>query len=946
MTNGQRTSFEPNQAVFEPLYTHGLVGSCAVNPEQVLVLPCDSRACLVKDKALEHHPLAAEDDVVTCVALAPGATKIFVAGRSGFASLATLEEPRKRPRVFRPFENGVVAYAAFDASAGLLAAATSSSSVRVFDADAGHVTHSLEPPADSLTTALTFHPTSEAMKLLVGSENGKVHVFDLATRSRKACVSMSHHVAAVFSIEFANSGRFVVASGRDRVISVSRLSDGKKVRLMVCNENVADATTVPALKDRLLTVGDTGMLRVWDVLEGAEMKDMATPIPLIHDSAEIVGDDEEASEVRAVNITASGTESFVVSLSDQTVLEFALKASSRPFLSRALCGNVEQVNDLRCCTRAPNEGTQDNSTTSQASGELLEAVVAFNSSTVWVLDTPVETPDRQLAKQVATGEQSDTTGNPSSTSRAPVLEAGSALLSPRATRPWRCRKALSGHRGIVLALDVVRADSSMPDKKSASSLSTATYAVTGSRDRTARVFGKAEGGDWACLAVAEGHTDDVTAVALSSTKLADNMFIVTAANDRTLKRWSLRQTLRARPDDSSTSQSGENELFCRAASSKLSADWTVLAHEKDINAVAVSPDSRVIATGSQDRLVKIWSVGGKLEATCRGHRRGIFSVRFSPVDRVLASSSGDGSVRVWDFASGTCLQSFQGHMGGVLNCTFLSRGTQLASSGTDGIMKVWGVRGGECHATLDAHDDNVWALDSVDDGQTLVTGGMDGRIRVWSDVTKTRADEAAEQRDQDALLIQKVSDAVERGRWSLAVSSALSLDMPQKLRSIVERISTTQSAPDETLVEIVRSIATEEDFGPKLGRFLQYVRDWNAAGGTRNAGVAARCLSAVFQVLTPEGLCDAVPNDKRALVEALVAHTTRHQSRVADLSARARFLDYTLEAMKALPELRAGSHTGTAKRRAGEAAAVALSTKALPVVKRQKKGRQGAMSDY
>lgn len=42
-----------------------------------------------------------------------------------------------------------------------------------------------------------------------------------------------------------------------------------------------------------------------------------------------------------------------------------------------------------------------------------------------------------------------------------------------------------------------------------------------------------------------------------------------------------------------------------SAAKKVSALWTVLAHEKDINCVEVSPDNKIIASGSQGRAQEI-----------------------------------------------------------------------------------------------------------------------------------------------------------------------------------------------------------------------------------------------------------------------------------------------------------------------------------------------------
>jgi len=58
------------------------------------------------------------------------------------------------------------------------------------------------------------------------------------------------------------------------------------------------------------------------------------------------------------------------------------------------------------------------------------------------------------------------------------------------------------------------------------------------------------------------------------------------------------------------------------APTKLQCSHSVRAHDKDINTVAVSPNDALVATGSQDKLIKIWSSTDLSPvATLTGHKR-------------------------------------------------------------------------------------------------------------------------------------------------------------------------------------------------------------------------------------------------------------------------------------------------------------------------------------
>ena len=68
-------------------------------------------------------------------------------------------------------------------------------------------------------------------------------------------------------------------------------------------------------------------------------------------------------------------------------------------------------------------------------------------------------------------------------------------------------------------------------------------------------------------------------------------------------------------------------------------------HDAPINALAFSPNAETLASGSQDRTVKLWNMALRQEvATMTGYERFITCVAFSPDGNVLAVGSNDQSV--------------------------------------------------------------------------------------------------------------------------------------------------------------------------------------------------------------------------------------------------------------------------------------------------------------
>jgi WD40 repeat protein/serine/threonine protein kinase len=71
-------------------------------------------------------------------------------------------------------------------------------------------------------------------------------------------------------------------------------------------------------------------------------------------------------------------------------------------------------------------------------------------------------------------------------------------------------------------------------------------------------------------------------------------------------------------------------------------------HTDIVLGLATSPDGRRLATGSDDRTIKLWdTTTGEEVITLRGHTAGVICVAFSPDGRSIASGSIDRTARVW-----------------------------------------------------------------------------------------------------------------------------------------------------------------------------------------------------------------------------------------------------------------------------------------------------------
>ena len=67
-----------------------------------------------------------------------------------------------------------------------------------------------------------------------------------------------------------------------------------------------------------------------------------------------------------------------------------------------------------------------------------------------------------------------------------------------------------------------------------------------------------------------------------------------------------------------------------------------------VESVAFVPDGKTLASGSDDKTVKLWDVGaGRELRTLSRHSDLVWSVAFAPDGKTLASGSEDGTIRLW-----------------------------------------------------------------------------------------------------------------------------------------------------------------------------------------------------------------------------------------------------------------------------------------------------------
>lgn len=148
-------------------------------------------------------------------------------------------------------------------------------------------------------------------------------------------------------------------------------------------------------------------------------------------------------------------------------------------------------------------------------------------------------------------------------------------------------------------------------------------------------------------------------------------------------------------------------------------------------AIAFSPDSKLVAAGGKDSVVRIWNVESKkLVHKLNGHSKWVNGVAFAKDGKTLASVSTDQSLRLWNVSTGAGSAVLLGHTNSVNSVAFYQ--DQIFTVSGDGSVKRWRDVAASDNWKIDA---STYGIDFSADGRQMASASWLGKLRVWNAAT-------------------------------------------------------------------------------------------------------------------------------------------------------------------------------------------------------------------
>ncbi|RLT08888.1 MAG: hypothetical protein DWI21_07070 [Planctomycetota bacterium] len=221
---------------------------------------------------------------------------------------------------------------------------------------------------------------------------------------------------------------------------------------------------------------------------------------------------------------------------------------------------------------------------------------------------------------------------------------------------------------------------------------------------------------------------------------------------------------------------GEVRLFKTSDGSLIR---TIQGHRDAIYAAELSPDGKLLATGSYDQKVKLWNVETGAEVrTLHGHNDAVYDIAFHPNGQILASASGDRTVKLWNVTTGERLDTLNQPEKEQYAVAFSLDGKRIVAGGVDKRIRVWDITAGGKEGTNPiafaryAHEGGILKLVFSPDGKTLVSSAEDRRIKLWETQSFTQLKVLETQPDwPQALAIAPDSSTLLIGRLDGSLQS-------------------------------------------------------------------------------------------------------------------------------------------------------------------------------
>ena len=160
-----------------------------------------------------------------------------------------------------------------------------------------------------------------------------------------------------------------------------------------------------------------------------------------------------------------------------------------------------------------------------------------------------------------------------------------------------------------------------------------------------------------------------------------------------------------------------------------------------IRSVSFSPDSKQLAVGSEDCLIRIWDLETrKIIHSISCHKQEVYAVEYTPDGRYVVSGSGDRTIKIIDIERGESVATLDAFPTlpphefkdyGITSIAVSSDGSLIASGCIDKIIRIWQFATKKLVCSLEGHVNTIYSISFSPDSRYIASGSLDKTIILW-----------------------------------------------------------------------------------------------------------------------------------------------------------------------------------------------------------------------
>ncbi|KAG1651938.1 WD repeat-containing protein 3 [Nymphon striatum] len=213
----------------------------------------------------------------------------------------------------------------------------------------------------------------------------------------------------------------------------------------------------------------------------------------------------------------------------------------------------------------------------------------------------------------------------------------------------------------------------------------------------------------------EAHQGTVASLSLSK----DQRGFVTGGSDKEVKFWEFELIT--------------DENFSETCKRITAIHTRSLTVDEEVLCVKLSHDGKLIAVSLQNSKVLLFFTDSfKFFGSLYGHKFPVLNMDISEDNTLIATGSADKHLNIWSLYHCDCNKSIFAHDDNITSVQFIPKTHYVVTGSKDGVVKQWDADNFQKIISLTGHHESVWAVAVSPDGQYIASASHDKSLRLWN----------------------------------------------------------------------------------------------------------------------------------------------------------------------------------------------------------------------